>query len=834
MRDKEQETDNNKKVHERIYVSNRLQKALDVTLESAATVVEAPTGYGKTVAIREFCRKNVEVPVKWINIYDDDVLQAWSALCRGLFSNMTVAQQFLKWPFPMEGIQRDCFADELEKVLPEGKLLIVIDDFHLIQSKQTVEFLRYLTKEFYRRIHIIIISQKVVFQNEEFLIGTGKLNKIGVEDLRLSKEDFQAYLGMYQVDMSEEEINQIYDKSEGWISMIYVSILNYIRVGKSDLSVDMEHLVDRVAYMVCSKKTQHFLSYMALLQDFTKEQADFFNNGEDSSQMLKELLQNNSFFGIDPNTGLYHFHSIFKDCIYHHFERLSLSERCIRYERMAEYLVLQKKYYEALKWYEKAGNYESILRTLELFETMCSNEEDREVMIRCYDNCPKILFEDYPLSLILFMWRFFNYGEKERLAECRQLFEELMGQIQFAKEDKDYLWKAYYVFLSQCSFNDLDKMRYYTEKAMQIEAEDLPEIDWDVPRTFGIPSVLHMFYTGGAGESLVKKFVDYLDIYEGYGIYVYQGVKSLIEAEYYYYAGEFEQAEILCHKALRLCKSSGLISYMINIQYLNAHLAYMKGNFGEAKRILKEIRTELLQSRNEDSRLPYTVDMCEAFFYHYIGYPNHLAEWLREMKMPQAIMPQAYPYVQMVKLEVALYDECYAEILSSMDDEVLDIVSEYPNKMTLGSIYLIFASAAASMSRVEEAKEYIKKTVELVNYGAVMLYARYAQWLGTPLQELAEENEAYRPIIAACRRFSAVHKSAKKQDYAGIFPILTKRENDIALLAVDGFTNSEIAAKLFISENTVKSSLKNIFSKLEINSRRELLKVAQMGTTEYT
>jgi LuxR family maltose regulon positive regulatory protein len=837
MKNKEQEVNNNNSnrnsnsiMQERIYLSERLNTSLDVIMGTTATLVEAPTGYGKTVAIRELC-KRTNLPVKWINIYDEDLLQAWGTVCREMFNNTSIVQRLLKWPFPYEGIQRDYFADEMEKIIAEGPILIVIDDYHLIQGRQTGEFMRYLIKEFYGRIHIVIISQKAVFQNEEFLVGTGKLNRIGVEDLRLSRKDFEAYLEMYQLDIRNGDLELVYEKSEGWVSMIYVSVLNYIRMGKSDLSADMEHLVDRVAYMACSPKTQYFLSYMALVQDFTKEQADFLNNGEDCEEMLQELLQKNSFFGKDPNTGKYHFHTIFKDCIYHHFERLSLSERCIRYERMAEYQIQQKNYYEALRWYERAGNYESVLRTLELFETICSNQEDCEVMIRCYDNCPKGLFEDYPLSLILFMWRFFNYGEKERLAECQQLFEQLMVQIQFAQEDKDYLWKAYYVFLSQSAFNDLDKMRYYTEKAMTIQTEELPEIDWDVPRTFGIPSVAHMFYTGGTGESLVQKLGDYLDAYELYGIHSYQGVKSLIEAEYFYYAGDFAQAEILCHKAYRQCSANGLISYMVNIQYLNAHLAYMRGDFKEAKKILNEIRSEMLHNRTENSRLLYTVDMCEAFFNHYIGYPTHLAEWLRDTELPKEIMPQAYPYAYMVKMEVALYDERYAEILSSVDEEILKIVSEYPNKMTLGGIYLIVASAAASMSRTEEAKAYICKAVELIGYGPVMLYAKYGNWLVTPLQELAEEDEAYKPIIVACRKFSALGKSARSQESTGIFPVLTKRENDIALLAVDGFTNREIAAKLFISENTVKSSLKNIFAKLEINSRRELLKVAQLGAT---
>jgi len=38
-------------------------------------------------------------------------------------------------------------------------------------------------------------------------------------------------------------------------------------------------------------------------------------------------------------------------------------------------------------------------------------------------------------------------------------------------------------------------------------------------------------------------------------------------------------------------------------------------------------------------------------------------------------------------------------------------------------------------------------------------------------------------------------------------------------LAAEGITNKEISAQLSISENTVKMALKNIFEKLDINSR---------------
>jgi len=54
---------------------------------------------------------------------------------------------------------------------------------------------------------------------------------------------------------------------------------------------------------------------------------------------------------------------------------------------------------------------------------------------------------------------------------------------------------------------------------------------------------------------------------------------------------------------------------------------------------------------------------------------------------------------------------------------------------------------------------------------------------------------------------------------------LTKREYEIALLATEGLRNSEIADKLFVSENTVRAHLRAIYQKLDIDRRAKLVKL---------
>ena len=75
-------------VNKEIYMSERLRKALGASLQHTVTVVEAPTGYGKTVAVRALCRY-ADLNTKWINIYDDNPSQAWNSLCREFLINST-------------------------------------------------------------------------------------------------------------------------------------------------------------------------------------------------------------------------------------------------------------------------------------------------------------------------------------------------------------------------------------------------------------------------------------------------------------------------------------------------------------------------------------------------------------------------------------------------------------------------------------------------------------------------------------------------------------------------------------------------------------------------
>ncbi|WP_026572605.1 response regulator [Bacillus sp. UNC438CL73TsuS30] len=53
--------------------------------------------------------------------------------------------------------------------------------------------------------------------------------------------------------------------------------------------------------------------------------------------------------------------------------------------------------------------------------------------------------------------------------------------------------------------------------------------------------------------------------------------------------------------------------------------------------------------------------------------------------------------------------------------------------------------------------------------------------------------------------------------------LLTEREKDVLMCLVEGMNNKEIAQKLFISDKTVKIHVSNIFKKLNVKSRSQVV-----------
>ena len=68
------------------------------------------------------------------------------------------------------------------------------------------------------------------------------------------------------------------------------------------------------------------------------------------------------------------------------------------------------------------------------------------------------------------------------------------------------------------------------------------------------------------------------------------------------------------------------------------------------------------------------------------------------------------------------------------------------------------------------------------------------------------------------RKVLTYFQQPKKEN---VFSTLSRRELDVLLALTEGYTYKVIADKLFVSVNTVRFHLRNIYAKLHVRSRTE-------------
>jgi len=93
------------------------------------------------------------------------------------------------------------------------------------------------------------------------------------------------------------------------------------------------------------------------------------------------------------------------------------------------------------------------------------------------------------------------------------------------------------------------------------------------------------------------------------------------------------------------------------------------------------------------------------------------------------------------------------------------------------------------------------------------------------IQLVAEGQGALSPEVTA-----PVMRALSRGPETASAPLLSERELEVLDCMVDGHTTQQIASRLFISENTVKTHVRHIFEKLEVSTRAEAVgRAMQMG-----
>jgi DNA-binding CsgD family transcriptional regulator len=165
-----------------------------------------------------------------------------------------------------------------------------------------------------------------------------------------------------------------------------------------------------------------------------------------------------------------------------------------------------------------------------------------------------------------------------------------------------------------------------------------------------------------------------------------------------------------------------------------------------------------------------------------------------------------------------------------------------PTEWALGIESRVRALLSGDEAGYQESIEHLAQTRSRIQLARSHLL--YGEWLSRQNRRLdarAQLRAAYDMLSGmgaeafaerARHELLATGETVRKRA-AGTAGDLTDREAYIARLAVDGRTNAEIGAQVFLSARTVEWHLRNVYAKLGVGARRELRRVlANTGQAE--
>ena len=165
--------------------------------------------------------------------------------------------------------------------------------------------------------------------------------------------------------------------------------------------------------------------------------------------------------------------------------------------------------------------------------------------------------------------------------------------------------------------------------------------------------------------------------------------------------------------------------------------------------------------------------------------------------------------------------EC-TKMLAKLKPDILLLDLRMPEKDGLGVLEEVNFDNLPTRVIVLTAAEDDRDVVRAMRLGArgVVLKQSASDLLHKSIRKVHEgeiwlDNRMTAEVIDAFKKSSESGQRREK-------PLLSDREKEIVQLVAQGFRNREIGEKLFISEQTVKNHLHNIFDKLGVSDRLEL------------
>jgi LuxR family maltose regulon positive regulatory protein len=578
----------------KIVSRSRLVEQLDRSLGSGhrLTIVSAPAGFGKTTLVSEWVA-GCGHPVAWLSLDEGDrdpvrfisyLVNALQTLNAGIGVGLLTTLQSSQ-PLQIEAIMT-ALLNEISSI-PEHFLLI-LDDYHLLDSQSVDQSLAFLIEHQPQQMHLVIATREDPSLHLARLRARGQLTELRAADLRFTPAEAAEFLNQVMgLNLSAKDITALDRRTEGWIAGLQLAALSmqghqdaasFIKSFTGSHRFVLDYLIEEVLHQQ-SEKIQAFLLRTSILDRMCSSLCNAILLDPDmSGQETLEYLERANLFIIplDNDRRWYRYHHLFGDLLRQQLgQPQGLSEDHLRasawYEANAD---LASAFHHAFA----AGDFERAARLGESVWQKMERNFQTTTWLGWVKKLPDSAIYPRPWLCVQIGWAFSDCGELEPSETYLQIAEQALTGM---KDQVEFKSIPGTIALIRAGNAQIDGNLAETVKYAELSVQLAPENDLLIRAQAAITLGFTHWATGKVEASL-QAMRTWIDDMQKLGNQMYVIASAFVVADMQMILGHLGEAERILRQTIQQAKAFGQEAEVVTAHHHLglAMLAYERGDDG--------------------------------------------------------------------------------------------------------------------------------------------------------------------------------------------------------------------------------------------------------------
>jgi LuxR family transcriptional regulator, maltose regulon positive regulatory protein len=424
----------------------QLLEKLDEAFSHRLTLVSAPAGAGKTTLVSAWVKtaQKTGAIFGWLSLDEADIdpgrFLEYLVACLeegGLVMNTTM-------PFPESGEKAQVTGILVNLIQGlvnfQREVILILDDYHLIQGKEVNAALEFLLNHAPPRLHLVLLTRSDPPFQLARLRASGQLVELRMDLLRFSTQEAAAFLKIATgVRLAESDVVALNERTEGWVSGLQMAAIS-LR-GSTDASTFVEaftgshrFVFDYLVEQVLSRQTveiQEFLLYTSVLERLSAPLCDAVAGTGGAAQDLLDTLERDNLFltPLDDERSWYIYHRLFADLLKQVLEHTHPGMSEVLHRRACNWYAEHGWVTEALHHALAADDMEMVARLVSSNVLALVEYAELTPILLQIDAVPRERRTTLPWLQVAYAWGLAYAGKMGRASAALRQVEILMGDL---------------------------------------------------------------------------------------------------------------------------------------------------------------------------------------------------------------------------------------------------------------------------------------------------------------------------------------------------------------------------------------------------------------------